>query len=178
LCSELAKQGTTTCRFEVLDFLSFAQSRLASFHMIRAALPDDIPALLAIEHSSFKGDRLSRRSFRHLLNKGHALILLDEGIGLLRGYIILLFRANASLARVYSIATHQACLGQGVAAGLLIEAEQSALRRGRITMRLEIRKDNHASLHFFQNRSYVIFGEYQRYYDDDMDAFRLQKSLA
>jgi ribosomal-protein-alanine N-acetyltransferase len=145
--------------------------------MIRAALSGDIPALLAIEHSSFEGDRLSRRSFRHLLSKGHALILLDEGIGLLRGYIILLFRANLPLARVYSIATHPACLGQGVAAGLLIAAEQSALRRGRIAMRLEIRKDNRASLRLFQNRSYAIFGEYRSYYEDGMDAFRLQKSL-
>ncbi len=145
--------------------------------MIRIASPADIPALLAIEHSSFKGDRLSNRSFRYLLNKGHALILLDEGIGLLRGYIVLLFRANASLARVYSIATHPNCLGQGVAAGLLIAAEQSALRHGRMRMRLEIRMDNQASLRLFQNRGYVIFGEYRNYYDDGMDAFRLQKSL-
>lgn len=145
--------------------------------MIRPARLDDIPGLLEIEHASFEGDRLSGRSFRHLLRKGHALILLDEKNGRLRGYIALLFREKASLARVYSIATHPDCIGQGVAASLLMAAEQSAVGYWRVAMRLEIRKDNCASLRLFQNRNYQIFGEYQRYYDDGMDAFRLQKSL-
>jgi len=145
--------------------------------VIRAALSDDIPALLAVENSSFDGDRLSRRSFRHLLSEGHALTLLDEQNGRLRGYIALLFRANVSLARVYSIATHPDCQGQGVAAGLLLAAEQSALGHSSVTMRLEIRKDNQASLRLFQSRGYRIFGEHRDYYDDGMDAFRLEKSL-
>jgi ribosomal protein S18 acetylase RimI-like enzyme len=145
--------------------------------VIRVALFDDIPALLALENSSFEGDRLSRRSFRYLLSKGQALALADEQDGRLRGYIMLLFRRKESLARVYSIATHSDFKGQGVAAGLLLAAEQSALAHNSVAVRLEIRKDNHASLHLFQSRGYRIFGEYEDYYDDGMDAFRLQKSL-
>jgi len=145
--------------------------------MIRAASLDDIATLLGIENSSFRGDRISRRSFRHLLTQGHALSLLDEQDDQLRGYVILLFRKNNSLARLYSIATHPDHLNQGVAAGLLMAAEQAALRHHCTTMRLEVRKDNQASLHLFQSRGYRLFGEHLAYYEDGVDAFRLEKSL-
>ena len=53
--------------------------------MIRLATPFDIPALLEIEHASFDGNRISRRSFRHLLGRANALTLIDEQDGALRG---------------------------------------------------------------------------------------------
>lgn len=146
--------------------------------MIRLATPFDIPALLEIERASFEGDRISRRSFRHLLGHANALTLLDERDGALRGYIMLLFRAGLPLARVYSIATHPDCLGQGVAATLLALAEQVALDHGCARLRLEIRQDNLASLHLFQSRGYRIFGQYPGYYKDGMAAQRLEKALA
>ena len=145
--------------------------------MIRVADANDIAALLDIENASFGGDRITRRSFQHLLLHGNALTLLDEQDDQLRGYVTLLFRENVSLARVYSIATHPRHLGQGVAAGLLMAAEQAALVHNRVRMRLEVRKDNKASLHLFQSRGYHIFGEHTAYYEDGMDAFRLEKSL-
>ncbi|MBB3214531.1 ribosomal protein S18 acetylase RimI-like enzyme [Herbaspirillum sp. Sphag1AN] len=145
--------------------------------MIRAAVAGDIAALLEIENRSFSGDRISARSFRHLLARGHAATLLDDHDGQLRGYVTLLFRKNLSLARIYSIATHPDHLGHGVAAGLLLAAEQTALMHNCVSMRLEIRKDNQASLRLFQSRGYRIFGDYPAYYDDGMDGFRLEKSL-
>ncbi|PRC92436.1 GNAT family N-acetyltransferase [Solimicrobium silvestre] len=145
--------------------------------MIRAAISADITALLAIENSSFQGDRLTQRSFRHLLMHGNSITLVDEHNGQLRGYVTLLFRRNNSRSRLYSIATHPHFLGQGVAAMLLIAAEQAALSSNCVTMRLEIRKDNQASLQLFQHRGYRIFDEYSGYYQDGMSAFRLEKSL-
>ncbi len=144
---------------------------------IRPANRADILPLLAIEHASFHGDRLNRRSFRHLLDGANALTLLDEQEGDLRGYITLLFRTRGQVARVYSIATHPRYLGQGVAAALLLTAEQAALTHGCVTMRLEIRHDNLTSLRLFQSRGYTIFGQHHGYYEDGMDAFRLEKSL-
>jgi ribosomal protein S18 acetylase RimI-like enzyme len=144
---------------------------------VRPATAADIAALLAIEQASFHGDRLSRRSFRHLLQGANALTLIDEQDGAVRGYITLLFRTRRHVARVYSIATHPRFLGQGVAAALLLTAEQAALTHGCVTMRLEIRRDNAASLRLFQSRGYSVFGSYPAYYEDGMDAARLEKSL-
>lgn len=146
-------------------------------NLIRLATPHDVSALLEIEQASFDGNRISRRSFRHLLEHANALTLIDEQAGAPRGYIMLLFRAKLSLARVYSVATHPDFLGQGVAGALLLQAEQAALERGCVRLRLEIRHDNQASLRLFQNRAYRIFGQYAAYYEDGMAAHRLEKTL-
>ena len=145
---------------------------------IRTAGPDDVDALLAIEQASFTSDRLSRRSFVHLLTEGNAVTLVDDaGAGRMRAYITVLFRPDVSLARVYSIATAPGCQGRGVAAGLLVRAEALALAHGAVTMRLEIRKDNLASQQLFLRHGYAVFGQHHAYYEDGMDALRLEKSL-
>ncbi|NML62824.1 GNAT family N-acetyltransferase [Massilia sp. RP-1-19] len=144
---------------------------------IRVAGPEDIAALVNIEEASFDSDRLSRRSFRHLLTEGNSLTLIDEVDNQARGYITLLFRADVSLARVYSIATAPGWLGQGVGSGLLRAAEELALAHNCVAMRLEIRKDNLASQLMFVRHGYVVFGEHAGYYEDGMDALRLEKSL-
>jgi len=145
--------------------------------MIRAAVSSDIPALFAIENASFQYDRISQRGFVHLLTRANSLTLIDEQDKQVRGYLTLLFRSNSSLSRVYSIATHAEFLSQGVAAKLLRVAEQIALNTRCDTMRLEIRKDNLISQKLFQLHGYRKFGEYPSYYQDGMDANRLQKSL-
>ena len=146
--------------------------------MIRPATLDDLEALLAIEQHSFAGDRISRRSFRHLLTQGHALTLLDEDAGMVRGYVMLLFRSGLRSARAYSIATDARWRGCGVAAGLLAAAESAACARDCTAIRLEIRKDNLASLTLFSERRYHCTGTRPRYYQDGMDAFRFAKRLS
>lgn len=153
------------------------QSATQAACQIREAGPDDLDALLAIEDASFDSDRLSRRSFRHLLTEGNSVTLLDEVNGLIRGYLTLLFRADVSLARIYSIATAPRFLGQGVATGLLRAAEELALASHCVALRLEIRKDNLASQALFRRQGYAVFGEHAAYYEDGMDALRFEKSL-
>ena len=144
---------------------------------IRPGVADDLAALLRIEQASFSGDRLSRRSFRHLLTEANSVTLIDDAGDAPRGYITLLFRADVSLARVYSIATAPGWQGQGVAAGLLAAAEELALAHSCVAMRLEIRRDNVASQQLFLRHGYEVFGEHVAYYEDGMDALRLEKSL-
>lgn len=149
----------------------------AAARPIRVAGPQDLAALMAIEEACFVSDRLSRRSFLHLLTEGNSVTLVDAPGAQVRGYLTLLFRADVSLARVYSIATAPGCGGRGVAAGLLAAAEALALARGCVAMRLEIRKDNKASQGLFLGHGYAVFGEHAAYYEDGMDALRLEKSL-
>lgn len=145
--------------------------------MIRTATVADIASLLALEEACFNADRISRRSFQHLLTAANALTFIEHEQDQVRGYITLLFRQNTRQARIYSIATAAAYRQQGVARALLQAAEQAAQEDGCSCMRLEIRLDNPASLQFFQSHGYRIFGQYQAYYADQMAAARLQKSL-
>lgn len=144
---------------------------------IRHARLDDIPALLAIENTSFPGNRLDRRRFRYMIGSAHAMMLVDATDTGLRGYVLILLRANSPIARLYSIATHPDHLGQGVASALVQAAERLALAHGRTRQRLEIRADNAASLALFFRHGYRAFGHHRGYYHDSMDALRLEKAL-
>lgn len=145
---------------------------------IRAALTTDLEALVALERHCFASDRLSRRQFRYMLTKANALTLVAGNGGVLTGYVLLLFSRGTSMARLYSIAVDPATRGQGVAQALVAAAERAARERDCAWLRLEIRKDNVASLELFERCGYRRFGEYDDYYEDHMDAWRYEKSLA
>ncbi|WP_018873098.1 GNAT family N-acetyltransferase/peptidase C39 family protein [Thioalkalivibrio sp. ALJ16] len=148
--------------------------------LIRPATLEDLEALVALEDAAFEIDRISRRQFRYLLTRGHAATLVVEdpgGEGLL-GYVMLLFSRGTSLARLYSIAVSARARGQGLGRRLVEAAEDAARQHGRTDLRLEVRRDNAASLALFRGLGYRDFGTIDDYYEDHMDALRLQKSLA
>lgn len=146
--------------------------------MLRHATLDDIPALLAIENRCFDTDRISRRSFRHLLSRGNAATLLDEHDGQIRGYVMLLFSQGTSMSRLYSIAVHPDHARRGIGDRLLEAAETASVERDCVSMRLEIRRDNLPSLGLFRRHGYRQFKEVLDYYEDHMDALRFEKRLA
>jgi len=145
--------------------------------MIRRATLNDLDALLAIEDRCFETDRLSRRSFRHLLSRGHAATLVEEDGGRICGYVMVLFNAGTSLARLYSIAVDPECRGGGAGRRLALAAEAAAREEDRAYMRLEVRRDNEASLALFRVLGYRQFGVYSDYYEDHMEALRFEKRL-
>lgn len=144
----------------------------------RVAGKDDLDALVALENRCFTSDRLSRRQYRHLLQRGNAQILvLDDDDHGLAAAIVVLFRRATSIARLYSIAVDPAKRGLGLAQTLVAAAEAEAWAQSRAWMRLEVRKDNTASIGLFERLGYRRFGEYRDYYEDHMDAWRLEKQL-
>ncbi|MEJ2344704.1 MAG: GNAT family N-acetyltransferase/peptidase C39 family protein [Gammaproteobacteria bacterium] len=146
--------------------------------MIRPATVQDLEALVAIEDRCFVADRLSRRNFRYMLTKANAAVLVDVHDGVLRGYVLLLFHAGTSLARLYSIAVDPRFRGLGIGEALVAAAERAALDADCVYMRLEVRKDNAASSALFAKHGYRPFGTYLDYYEDHMAAVRMEKDLA
>jgi ribosomal protein S18 acetylase RimI-like enzyme len=145
--------------------------------MIRRATLNDLDALVALENRSFDIDRLSRRSFRHLLTKANAITLVNEVDMVLAGYATVLFNIGTSLARLYSIAVDTGFRGQGVGKRLVKASEHAALDGDCVVLRLEVRSDNSASLALFRHLGYRQFGHYDDYYEDHMDALRFEKEL-
>ncbi|MEJ2106738.1 MAG: ribosomal protein S18-alanine N-acetyltransferase [Acidiferrobacteraceae bacterium] len=146
--------------------------------MIRAARPEDLDALVAIENRSFTVDRFSRRSFRYLLTRANAETLVFEEEGRVLGYVMLLFNTGTSLARLYSLAVDPDSRGHGLGAQLIEAAEAVARDRDCITLRLEVRSDNPESIRLYEKLGYRRFGSLPDYYEDHMDALRYEKSLA
>lgn len=150
--------------------------------LLRQAQTSDIPALLAIEERCFATDRLTRRSFQYLLTKAKAAALVevhnsDAGIGRLAGYALVSFHSGTSLARLYSFAVDPDFRGCGVAKRLLAAAERAARARGCLYLRLEVRSDNVPAITLYKAAGFREFGVYTDYYEDHMEALRLEKRL-
>lgn len=148
--------------------------------MIRPATVDDLESLVALERRCFETDRISRRSFRHLLTRAKASTLVwddgpEAGLG---GYVLILFSKGTALARLYSIAVDASRRGRGIGHHLLEAAHREALDRGCVSMRSEIRRDNDASIALFAAAGYRQFAELADYYEDHMDALRFERLIA
>ncbi len=143
----------------------------------RVGSMDDLEALVELEKQCFETDRLSRRSFKHMLKAESARLHLVEVNGVIGAYIITLFHRGTSLARLYSIAVHPANRGLGLARRLIEASEQTAIQRRCIFMRLEVRTDNHDAIRLYEKMGYQQFGVYHDYYEDHRDALRFQKQI-
>jgi len=144
---------------------------------IRGARPDEAETLEHIEAQCFETDRMSRRALTHHLRSETADVLIAELHGRVAGYAMMFYRANATVARLYSIATLPEARGNGVADALMEAAERAARRRGYAALRLEVRSDNPAATKLYAKRGYAEFGAYQDYYADGMSARRFEKPL-
>ena len=165
------------------DFsVAFQLSEHVIFHlftpMIRRAERSDIPALLHLEQQSFETDRISERSFKHLLKRGKSTLLVYDASGSILGYSVILFRQNTSMARLYSLAVLAEARGKGIAAQLLATCEADALEHGVVSMRLEVNINNTAAIALYHKLGYRDFDVYPDYYEDHTAAIRMQKALA
>jgi ribosomal protein S18 acetylase RimI-like enzyme len=145
---------------------------------VRAARAADLDALIELEQRVFATDRLSRTSLRRLLASRSAHVLVADGGARLAGAAVVLFRARARVARLYSIAVTPAMSGKGIAGALLRAAERAAVRRKCRSMRLEVHVTNRAAIKCYRKGGYQQFGCHRSYYADGGDALRFEKSLA
>jgi len=145
--------------------------------VLRAVTPDDLDALLELEHQAFSTDRLSRRSFRHWIGSGNRAFLVAMLDDRLVGYVLVIYHAGTRLARLYSLATDQRFRGRGIGRRLVEAGEQAASASGRFFMRLEVGSDNRPAIRLYEDLGYQSFGIYHNYYDDHGDALRMQKRI-
>jgi ribosomal protein S18 acetylase RimI-like enzyme len=145
---------------------------------IRTARVSDIDALATIENAVFEADRISRKSFRHLVGVDTALVLVAESSGEIAGYCVVLLRSGSSAARLYSIATDVNSGGAGHGRALLDAAERAARDSGRRLLRLEVREGNDRARFLYERNGYRRIGEVSGYYADGTTAFRYEKQLS
>jgi ribosomal protein S18 acetylase RimI-like enzyme len=144
---------------------------------IREATLADVDALNVLENACFETDRISRRSFRWMIEKGHSLLLVALRDKQLLGYVLLLYSQGTSLGRVYSLAVDRAFRQAGVARQLMQAAEAQALDDGRSFLRLEVRPDNLGAIRLYEKLGYQRFDIVTDFYEDHADALRMMKVL-
>jgi ribosomal protein S18 acetylase RimI-like enzyme len=147
---------------------------------IRAGRLADIPALVRLEETCFETDRLSRRSFHHMLTKAKASLFVAEAEGTdgeLLGYGIVLFHLGTALARLYSLAVHPEARGRGIGVRLLDYAEAETRAHDCVALRLEVRTDNAAAIALYESRGYRRLAPLPHYYEDESDGWRYEKRM-
>ena len=144
---------------------------------IRRATPADLDALLALEETTFAGDRISRAQWRRHIASDRAAVLAAGPPGKVHGAAVVFYRRNSRNARLYSIAVGPHARGAGLGGALLAAAEADARARGRVAMTLEVRVDNPSAIALYERRGYVSVKRLPRFYEDGADAWRYAKSL-
>ncbi|MDH5190993.1 MAG: GNAT family N-acetyltransferase/peptidase C39 family protein [Gammaproteobacteria bacterium] len=144
---------------------------------IRPAVQNDVDQLMEIETACFETDRLSRRSFMNFVRQGpHDLLVLAEEDKVL-GYVLNLYRSGTNLARMYSIAIAPDEQGKGLSQYLLDAAEQAAIARNCVFIRLEVNIDNKAARNLYEKSHYKTIDRISEYYEDGTDALRMEKRI-
>lgn len=144
---------------------------------IRKARSSDLDALLAIEYSSFRHDRMSRRAMRLALTsptQGVYTALID---GVLIGYACMHWKRNITSARLYSIAVLQSHRGRGAASSLLNRCVRKCRKLGFDMIGLEARAEDTGLIDFYTRHGFSPVALKPAYYEDGADAIKMQKSL-
>jgi ribosomal protein S18 acetylase RimI-like enzyme len=150
----------------------------ASVPALRPATTADIAALLDIEAACFDSDRLTRRSFNHMLTRAKASLYVAERTpGDILGYGLVLFHAGTALARLYSVAVRPEAAGSGVGTALIEHAETVTRLHECVALRLEVRADNNAAIALYERLGYRRLRVLPHYYEDDGDGWRYEKQL-
>ncbi len=158
--------------------MSQLRAEPASAPVIRAASTADIPALLKIEATCFDSDRLTRRSFNHMLTRAKAsLYVAQDTAGTVLGYGLVLFHAGTALARLYSLAVRPGATGTGLGTALVRHGEVEARAHDCVALRLEVRADNAQAIALYERLGYRRLRALPHYYDDDGDGWRYEKRL-
>ncbi len=150
--------------------------------VLRNATTADLGALHALETESFQTDRISRRSFRHLLTRAHARTLIFEDRSMegaaVVAYATVLFNEHTAVGRFYSMAVAPTSRGTGLARRLMDAVEDAARKEGCVSLRLEVSRSNSRARALYEKSGYRLFRELDDYYEDHSDALRLEKQLA
>lgn len=160
-------------------------SRMHMPLLIRQAIPSDLEALEELEFDCFDSDRFSRRRWRYLLQKAHAVTFVldvknyagnsDER---LLGYGMLLLRTRSQRALLHSLCVHPCIQQQGYGAKLLVACEKYALSTGANMLWLDVHADNWIAQRLYQHHGYYRYAWEDDVYEDGGAAWRMEKSLS
>ena len=144
---------------------------------VRAALGQDIAALLELELTFPEPERISSRSWRRFLLKAD-VVQVAELDGQVAGAAVILFRKNSRKARLYSIVTAEFARGRGVARALIERCEHVANARACESISLEVHENNKNAIALYHSAGFGVVGTKHRFYSDGANAIVMSKQVA
>jgi ribosomal-protein-alanine acetyltransferase len=145
--------------------------------VLRQMTRDDLPAVMAIERSTFPADAWTEGMMRGELSdqprSRHYLVAIVDGEVI--GYAGL--AAAGDQADVQTIAVLSAHQRLGIGSALLSGLLDEAARRGAKSVFLEVRADNPPAQAMYERFGFERIGVRRRYYDDGTDAYTMVRRL-
>lgn len=145
---------------------------------LRAATPEDLDAIMAIEHRSFPTDAWSPQAMALELASPHGHYLVDDDEGSIIGYGGVRALAGSADADIQTIAFDAEHRGAGRGRALLRRLLDTAAERGAREVFLEVRADNPNAEGLYLSEGFEEIGRRPRYYQpDDVDAIVMRLAL-
>ncbi|MBB6251540.1 GNAT family N-acetyltransferase [Nitrospirillum iridis] len=142
----------------------------------RPATLADLDALLMLETICFQFNRMGRRSYRRLLERPSAHVLVIDGPDeQLAASAVLLSRRGTRGLRLYSLATHPDQRGRGLAKAMMHAALDHVRATGHQWLSLEVHPENNAARALYYGLGFHQTSVEEDYYADGSCAFRLRR---
>jgi len=133
---------------------------------IRQMLPEDVPAALIIERSSFSTP-WSETSFLTEVRSASSIALLAEINGIAAGYIIV--KTVADECHLYDVAVQETHRRKGIAKALL-ESVLAIIAPGNVRFFfLEVRASNLSALTLYRSFGFYEYARRRSYYDHPVE---------
>ena len=149
---------------------------------IRVATLDDFERIVELEHLCFPREHAySRRQLRYLLKKANSTVLVETLDGLVRGFLIILYRRGTSVAGIETINVDPVFRKQGIGLRLLSNAEQHMRKKGICKIRLEVAITNASALALYEHAGFhktmLLKNYYHFNHGGSRDAYRMVKRV-
>ena len=142
---------------------------------VRPALSEDLPAIFAIENTSFTCP-WSEESFREAFEAENIAIFAAERDGVLVGFSCMLMIGEE--AEILNIASSPAARRSGVGQALLSRMIEEAAAQGVSVIYLEVRDSNAAARSLYRKNGFAEIGIRRHYYIKPReDAILMKKTL-
>jgi [ribosomal protein S18]-alanine N-acetyltransferase len=146
---------------------------------IRPFRSSDMPAILKIEHASFRKDAYDRNLFAEFYHKCGDLFLVAEGTGRIWGYMVTCTRSRgpSRMAQLISVAVAPEARHRGVASALMDSTLRRLRRRGVGRFSLMVKVTNRRALAFYRKYGFLQLRVLRKYYEDGKDAWLMVRDL-
>ena len=147
---------------------------------IRRATVNDLGSLLRIEAECFTEEAFSKDQLVYCLLAPDfvtlAALVDDEIVGFVTGSVEM--SAEESVGHVYTLDVKKVHRKRGIGSKLLEALETALAEKGVRIFVLEVRVDNVPARRLYSKHGYKLLARLKDYYDQNVDAVRLRKTLA
>lgn len=153
------------------------KARTNSKLLLRPFRPADFETLCRIDQECFPpGIAYSPVELAYYVNRRGAITLISERDGVIAGFLVA--ESRRSRGHIVTLDVLPAARRTGLGSKLITAAEERLRAAGCTAITLETAVDNHAALAFYKRHGYSVVGTIPRYYQNSLDALRMEKHLA